>query len=286
MICAAAERIAPPVAAFPDALRAARRVRPCASTRLVYRADRPAPEPSNGPHGPGTGVAVGQQSDTARPVPLMQVPAKPGRKQGQTPTVAAGLKIEKIAADLMHPHQLDTLPNGDMLAMESRNPGTEPVTPQAVDCRQAQEPPGQGWQGPQPDHPAAQERRRWQMDGGLSDLGPGGWFPRRTLQLLRPARGPPRHAAAPRPGRQDDQADYALGSHVTALGLLFSDDNALPAKYHGGTFISGHGSWDCSPSSGYRVTFAAFQDGKPVGLPGPSSAAPTRTTRRSCTARR
>jgi len=63
--------------------------------------------------------------------------------------------------------------------------------------------------------------------------------------------------------------DYALGSHVAALGLLFSNDNALPAKYHGGAFISEHGSWDRSPLSGYRVTFIAFQDGKPVGLPQP-----------------
>jgi len=63
--------------------------------------------------------------------------------------------------------------------------------------------------------------------------------------------------------------DYALGSHVAALGLLFSDNNALPAKYHGGAFISEHGSWDRSPLSGYRVTFIAFQDGKPVGLPQP-----------------
>jgi glucose/arabinose dehydrogenase len=63
--------------------------------------------------------------------------------------------------------------------------------------------------------------------------------------------------------------DYALGSHVAALGLLFSNDNALPAKYHGGAFISEHGSWDRSPLSGYRVTFIAFRDGKPVGLPQP-----------------
>lgn len=63
--------------------------------------------------------------------------------------------------------------------------------------------------------------------------------------------------------------DYALGSHVAALGLLFSNDNALPARYHGGAFISEHGSWDRSPLSGYRVTFIAFQDGKPVGLPQP-----------------
>jgi len=63
--------------------------------------------------------------------------------------------------------------------------------------------------------------------------------------------------------------DYALGSHVAALGLLFSTDNALPAKYHGGAFVSEHGSWNRKPLSGYQVVFVAFQQGKPVGLPQP-----------------
>jgi glucose/arabinose dehydrogenase len=63
--------------------------------------------------------------------------------------------------------------------------------------------------------------------------------------------------------------DYALGSHVAALGLLFSDTNALPAKYHAGAFVSEHGSWNRSPLSGYQVVFVAFQQGKPVGVPQP-----------------
>ncbi len=61
--------------------------------------------------------------------------------------------------------------------------------------------------------------------------------------------------------------DYALGSHVAALALLFSEDNALPAKYHGGAFVSEHGSWDRSPLSGYAVVFVAFEQGRPAGLP-------------------
>jgi glucose/arabinose dehydrogenase len=63
--------------------------------------------------------------------------------------------------------------------------------------------------------------------------------------------------------------DYALGSHVAALGLLFSDNNALPAKYHGGAFVSEHGSWDRSPLSGYQVVFVTFRQGMPVGVPQP-----------------
>jgi glucose/arabinose dehydrogenase len=61
--------------------------------------------------------------------------------------------------------------------------------------------------------------------------------------------------------------DYALGSHVAALGLLFSPKNALPANYQGGAFVSEHGSWDRSPLSGYAVVFVGFQQGKPVGQP-------------------
>ncbi|MBW8822667.1 MAG: sorbosone dehydrogenase family protein, partial [Xanthomonadales bacterium] len=61
-------------------------------------------------------------------VPPMQVPDYLGWKQGQTPRVAPGLRIERIAGDLLHPRQLYTLPNGDILVVESNGPGSEPVT--------------------------------------------------------------------------------------------------------------------------------------------------------------
>ena len=61
-------------------------------------------------------------------VPPMQVPDRAGWKDGQTPKVAAGLKIEMIAGDLKHPRQLYVLPNDDVLVVESNSPGTEPVT--------------------------------------------------------------------------------------------------------------------------------------------------------------
>ncbi len=61
--------------------------------------------------------------------------------------------------------------------------------------------------------------------------------------------------------------DYALGSHVAALGLWFSANNALPDKFHGGAFVAEHGSWDRSPLSGYAVVFVPFKDGKPNGTP-------------------
>ena len=61
-------------------------------------------------------------------VPPMQVPEGVGWQGDARPTVAAGLKIEKIADNLQHPRQLLTLPNGDVLVVESNGPGQEPVT--------------------------------------------------------------------------------------------------------------------------------------------------------------
>lgn len=61
--------------------------------------------------------------------------------------------------------------------------------------------------------------------------------------------------------------DYALSSHVAPLGMLFYTGNMLPQTYQGGVFISEHGSWDRSPLNGYKVSFVAFKDGKPVGKP-------------------
>ncbi len=61
-------------------------------------------------------------------VPPMKVPNGVGWQGDGHPTVASGLKIEKIAGNLLHPRQLLTLPNGDVLVVESNGPGTEPVT--------------------------------------------------------------------------------------------------------------------------------------------------------------
>jgi glucose/arabinose dehydrogenase len=61
-------------------------------------------------------------------LPPMQVPRGVGWTQGQAPKVAAGLKIEKIAGGLLHPRMVYTLPNGDVLVVESNGPGTEAVT--------------------------------------------------------------------------------------------------------------------------------------------------------------
>jgi glucose/arabinose dehydrogenase len=58
--------------------------------------------------------------------------------------------------------------------------------------------------------------------------------------------------------------DYALGSHVAALGLWFYTGNMFP-QYKGGAFVAEHGSWDRTPLSGYQVIFVPFANGMPSG---------------------
>jgi glucose/arabinose dehydrogenase len=347
-------------------------------------------------------------------LPPMEVPDGVGWKHGQTPKVAAGLKIEKVASGLKHPRMVYTLPNGDVLVVESNGPGTEPVTTfKQLIAGKVKNNSGKGGKGgnqitllrhtpgaggewekhvfiqglnspfgvqligdslyvantdgivkfpyvagetqitapavafadlpstvnhhwtkallASPDgrklyvgvgsnsniteNGLAVEYRRadvlevdvatgasriyaaglrnptglqWEPQTGKlwaianerdeigADLVPDyltsvqeggfyGWpysyYGQHVDSRVQPQR-PDLVAKAIKP-------DYALGSHVAALGLLFSDNNALPAKYHGGAFVSEHGSWDRSPLSGYEVVFVPFQQGKPAGAPEP-----------------
>jgi len=59
--------------------------------------------------------------------------------------------------------------------------------------------------------------------------------------------------------------DYAVGSHVAALGLTFYRGKAFPQRYQGGAFIGMHGSWNRSKMVGYKVAFVPFENGKPAG---------------------
>ena len=61
--------------------------------------------------------------------------------------------------------------------------------------------------------------------------------------------------------------DFALGSHVAALGLAFSSNKAMPAALANGVFVGEHGSWNRKPRSGYKVVFVPFVGAKPSGLP-------------------
>ncbi|MBM6584179.1 sorbosone dehydrogenase family protein [Microvirga sp. BT689] len=70
---------------------------------------------------------------------------------------------------------------------------------------------------------------------------------------------PEKVAAAIRP-------DYALGSHVAALGVAFSNQ-AMGENFADGVFVGEHGSWNRSVPVGYKVIFVPFRDGKPAGEP-------------------
>jgi glucose/arabinose dehydrogenase len=344
-------------------------------------------------------------------MPPMQVPDGTGWKPGQSPKVSAGLKIEKIAGGLKHPRQLLTLPNGDVLAVESNGPGEEPATtPKQVIAGIVKGRSGKGGKGgnritllrpkagggeweqhvlvehlhspfgvqligdtlyvantgsiikfpfhvgdtqitapgvefadlpstvnhhwtkallASPDgkklyvgvgsnsnitengmdieyrradvlevdvatggsriyasglrNPTGlqwepHEGKLWAIVNERDEIGadlvpdymtsvqeggfygwPYSYYGQHVDQRVVPQR-PELVAKALKP-------DYALGSHVAALGLLFSGNNALPAAYHEGAFVSEHGSWDRSPLSGYAVVFVHFEQGKPVGQP-------------------
>ncbi|MDQ3288833.1 MAG: sorbosone dehydrogenase family protein [Pseudomonadota bacterium] len=60
--------------------------------------------------------------------------------------------------------------------------------------------------------------------------------------------------------------DYALGSHVAALGVGFSVP-AMGAQFADGVFIGEHGSWNRSEPVGYKVVFVPFRGGRPAGAP-------------------
>ncbi len=62
---------------------------------------------------------------------------------------------------------------------------------------------------------------------------------------------------------------YALGPHVAALGLVFTQEGARMGPGFGpGAFIARHGSWNRVPPAGYDVVFVAFDErGNPVGKP-------------------
>jgi glucose/arabinose dehydrogenase len=59
--------------------------------------------------------------------PPMHLARVVGWKEGETPSVTPGLKIEALARNLEHPRSLYVLPNGDILVVESRSPNVQPI---------------------------------------------------------------------------------------------------------------------------------------------------------------
>ncbi|KPP90635.1 sorbosone dehydrogenase family protein [Erythrobacter sp. HL-111] len=65
--------------------------------------------------------------------------------------------------------------------------------------------------------------------------------------------------------------EYALGPHVAALGLVFTQGgHRMGDAFARGAFVARHGSWNRKPPSGYDVVFVPFDErGNPVGKPQP-----------------
>lgn len=61
--------------------------------------------------------------------------------------------------------------------------------------------------------------------------------------------------------------DYALGSHVAALGLSFATDGGFGGRFSQGAFVGQHGSWNRQDLAGYKVVWVPFADGRPSGPP-------------------
>lgn len=61
--------------------------------------------------------------------------------------------------------------------------------------------------------------------------------------------------------------DYALGSHVAALGLSFVTADGFGGAYAQGAFIGQHGSWNRQDLAGYKVVWVPFTGGRPSGPP-------------------
>jgi glucose/arabinose dehydrogenase len=59
--------------------------------------------------------------------PPMHVAKVTGWKDGETPSVPEGFKIEALASGLHHPRNLYVLPNGDILVSESKAPYPQPI---------------------------------------------------------------------------------------------------------------------------------------------------------------
>lgn len=60
--------------------------------------------------------------------------------------------------------------------------------------------------------------------------------------------------------------DYALGSHVAALGLSFMPQGNFPG-FGDGAFVGQHGSWNRQDLAGYKVVWVPFAGGRPSGKP-------------------
>lgn len=75
------------------------------------------------------------------------------------------------------------------------------------------------------------------------------------------------HPQKPEAVRKAIAPDYALGSHVAALGLSFVTGGGFGGGYSDGAFVGEHGSWNRRQLAGYKVVWVPFTNGRPNGKP-------------------
>ncbi|MGA7586452.1 MAG: sorbosone dehydrogenase family protein [Rouxiella badensis] len=80
-------------------------------------------------------------------LPPMQVPSGTTWKMAETPKVAEGLKIAKVADGFMHPRQITVLPNGDVLVVEANSPPGVTSKPKEIIMGMVQKASGKGGPG-------------------------------------------------------------------------------------------------------------------------------------------
>ena len=95
----------------------------------------------------------------------------------------------------------------------------------------------------------------------VQDRGFYGWPWSYFGQHVDPRLHPPR----PDMVEQAIKPDYALSSHVAALGLAFSMGMAMPDDFTNGAFVGNRGSWNRDQFNGYKVLYVPFENGAPAG---------------------
>ena len=90
-------------------------------------------------HDPDPSQAVGPNPVLPPPhegiLPEISIPKVVRRKPGETPTVPAGFRIQALASGLVNPRTVYTLPNGDILVVETQVTRTEPIDTPKVPVR-------------------------------------------------------------------------------------------------------------------------------------------------------
>ncbi|MER9238331.1 sorbosone dehydrogenase family protein [Mesorhizobium sp. M0633] len=80
---------------------------------------------------PDPSSQIGPNPNLPEPIqyffPPMHLASVVGWKNDEKPTVAQGLQIQAYAHGLQHPRSLYVLPNGDVLVVESKAPGGDPI---------------------------------------------------------------------------------------------------------------------------------------------------------------